>query len=151
MVGQVLTQPPLGEGVFIGRWESGRWREHTAAIPAISPAPPVSGPDGPAVSPAGPDISPEVRRLRRADPAPRRKRIQYTDPAAPPGWSGQPPDGPVRGPARPGGPPKTESVYQSGGSAGLVRSAAGWPGLGTGQTILGHFLAGDSTIFLFMH
>jgi hypothetical protein len=101
MVGEVVTLPQLGEAVFIGRWESGRWTEHIAAIPAISPAPPASGPDGPAEGPAGPDISPEVRWLRRVKPAPRRKPDQYTNPAAPPGWSGQPPDGPVWEPARP--------------------------------------------------
>jgi hypothetical protein len=101
MVGEVLTLPQLREGVFIGRWKSGRWREHTAAIPAISPAPPASGPDGPAVSPAGPDTSPGVRRLDRADPADRRKPEQTTSPAAPPGQSGLPPGGPVWGPARP--------------------------------------------------
>jgi hypothetical protein len=101
MVGEVLTPPKLGEGVFIGRWESGRWREHSAANPAISPAAPASGPDAPAVGPAGPDISPEVRRLSRAKPTPRRKPNQYTNPTAPPGWSSLPPDGPVWEPARP--------------------------------------------------
>jgi hypothetical protein len=38
---------------------------------------------------------------RGADPAPRRKASQYSNPAAPPGWSGLPPDGPAREPARP--------------------------------------------------
>jgi hypothetical protein len=37
----------------------------------------------------------------RADPAAHRKPKQTTSPAAPPGQSGLPPDGPAPGPARP--------------------------------------------------
>jgi hypothetical protein len=42
-------------------------------------------------------------------------------------------------PGESGAPPKSQSVYQSGGSTGLIRSAAGWSGQGAGQTNLGHF------------
>jgi hypothetical protein len=61
MVGEVLTLPQLEEGVFIGGWKSGRWRQ-PSSNPAVSSATPASGPDAPTVGPAGPDCSPGVRR-----------------------------------------------------------------------------------------
>jgi hypothetical protein len=50
-----------------------------------------------------------------------------------------------------GGPSKTLAEQQFGGPAGLARSATGWSGQGSGQTEPGKLLAGDSTIFLFVH
>jgi hypothetical protein len=54
--------------------------------------------------------------------------------------SGGPPDGFSH-------QPKTLAEQQFGGPAGLARSTAGW----SGQTELGQLLAGNSTVFLFVH
>jgi hypothetical protein len=50
-----------------------------------------------------------------------------------------------------GNPPKTLAEQQFGGPIGLARSAAGWSGQGSGHTKPGQLLAGNSTIFLFVH
>jgi hypothetical protein len=58
--------------------------------------------------------------------------------------SGGPPDGF-------GDQPKMLAEQQFGGPTGLARSAAGWSGEWSGQTELGQLLAGNSTVFLFVH
>jgi hypothetical protein len=98
MVGEVLTLPHLEEGVFIGGWKSGRWRQ---------PEQQSGGKFGDAglwVGRSG-GRSGGTRLLagcpaaRRADSATRRKVVQNSSPAALPDWPGLPPDGPARGPA----------------------------------------------------
>jgi hypothetical protein len=94
MVGEVLTLPQLEEGVFIVGWKSGHWRQPELQLGDKF------GAAGPWVRRSG-GRSGGTRHLagspaaRRADPAVRRKAIQNYSPAAPPNWSGQPPDGPA--------------------------------------------------------
>jgi hypothetical protein len=94
MVGEVLTLPQLDEGVFIGGWKSGRWRQPelrfggkfgAAGLWAGCSGGRSGGTGHLAGSPAA----------GRADPAARRKMLQISSPAAPPGWPGLPPDGPA--------------------------------------------------------
>jgi hypothetical protein len=94
MVSEVLTLPQLEEGVFIGGWKSGRWRQPelqsgdkfgAAGLWAGRSGGRSGGTGHLTGSPAA----------RRADPAVRRKAIQNSSPAAPPDWPGLPPDGPA--------------------------------------------------------
>jgi hypothetical protein len=94
MVGEVLTLPQLEEGVFIGGWKSGRWRQ---------PEQHSGGKFGDAGLCAGRSggRSGETGQLtgspmaHRTDSASHRKMIQNSSPVAPPDWPGLPPDGPA--------------------------------------------------------
>jgi hypothetical protein len=87
MVGEVLTQPQLEEGVFIGGWKSGRWRQHEQQSgskfgDAGLWAGCSSGRSGETGLLAG------CSAARRADSATRRKAVQNSSLAAPPDWPG---------------------------------------------------------------
>jgi hypothetical protein len=84
MVGEVLTQPQLDEGVFIGGWKSGRWRQPELWIGGkFGPASLWAGRSGGRSGGTGHFAGSPA--ARRADPAARRKTLQNSSPAAPPG------------------------------------------------------------------
>jgi hypothetical protein len=97
MVGEVLTLPQLGEGIFIGGWKSGRWRQPEQQSGNKSGGAGLwagrsGGKSGGTGLLAGSPVA------RQAESATRRKAVQNSSPAAPLGWPDLPPDGPARKP-----------------------------------------------------
>jgi hypothetical protein len=98
MVGEVLTQPQLEEGVFIGGSKSGRWRlPELQSGDKFGAAGLWAGRSG--GRSGGTGLLAGSPAAHRADSAARHKAVQNSGPAAPLDWPGLPPDGPARGPA----------------------------------------------------